>query len=100
LKVQIMERTAVASGAIRSLGYEESSQTLEVEFRTGRVYQYAGVPPETHAWLLRVENKGGFINRMIIPHHAAREVTPVEPALDLEAALRTSLEPDDPELDR
>jgi len=100
-----MERTAVASGAIRSLGYEESSRTLEVEFRTGRVYQYDGVPPETHAWLLRVENKGGFINRMIIPHHAAREVTAAAPSpLDLETALRASVEtaqePREPEPER
>jgi hypothetical protein len=88
-----VERTAVTSGAIRSLGYEESSQTLEVEFRTGRVYQYEGVPAATYAWLLRVDNKGGFINRMIIPHHAAREVTAAAaPTLDLETALRASVE--------
>ena len=88
-----MERKAVASGAIRSVGYQEQSQTLEIEFQTGRVYQYAEVPPAVYAWLLRVENKGGFVNRMIIPRFVAREVAgPADPpAVDLETALRTSL---------
>jgi hypothetical protein len=92
-----VEREAVTSGALKSIGYDADARTLEVEFRTGRVYQYQGIAPETHAWLMRVENKGGFLNRMIIDRFPTREVTsqaaPGE--LDLEAALRASLESDD-----
>jgi len=93
-----MDRQTVTSGALKSVGYDADALVLEVEFRTGRVYQYEGVAPETHAWLLRVENKGGFLNRMIIDRFPTREVTPhsAEGALDLEASLRASLEPDDP----
>lgn len=91
-----MEREVVESRAIRSVGYDRDSRTLEIEFATGRVYQYADVPPEVHAWLLRVENKGGFLNRMIIDRYVAREVTPLatspDPVLpDLETALRASV---------
>ncbi len=90
-----MERAAVASGALKSVGYDAGTRVLEVEFRTGRVYQYEDVPPETHAWLLRVENKGGFLNRMIIDRFRALEVTPLTPPNEhgLEATLRASLEP-------
>lgn len=33
-----MVRTPVASSALASVGYDPSTQTLEVEFRSGRVY--------------------------------------------------------------
>lgn len=89
-----MERETVASGAIRSIGYDASSSILEVEFQTGRIYQYEGVPPETHAWLIRIDNKGGFLNRMVIDRFPTRDVTPPPAStLGLEAALRASLEP-------
>ena len=89
-----MEREVVASGAIRSIGYDAGSQTLEIEFKTGRIYQYEGVPAETHAWLVRIDNKGGFLNRMVIDRFPTREVTPAPVStLGLEAALRASLEP-------
>jgi len=92
-----VDRETVTSGALKSIGYDAGARVLEVEFRTGRVYQYEGVAPETYAWLLRVENKGGFLNRMIIDRFPTREVTPqTKPnELGLEAALRASLEPDE-----
>jgi len=92
----MIERQLVASGAIRSVGYDQPSRTLEVEFRNGRIYQYEGVAPETHAWLLRIDNKGGFLNRMVVDHFPTRDVTPpLTPPIALEAALRASLEGQD-----
>ena len=41
-----MERTSVASSNIVSIGYDEASQTLEVEFIGGSVYQYFDVPSQ------------------------------------------------------
>ena len=35
-----MERQFVSSSHILSIGYDPSSMTLEVEFKTGAVYQY------------------------------------------------------------
>ena len=60
-----MDREVVDSQALRSVGYDPEAQILEVEFATGRVYQYLGVPPDLHAWLMRSKGKGGFFNRMI-----------------------------------
>lgn len=33
-----MERVKVSSSNIRSIGYEESTKTLEIEFKQGSVY--------------------------------------------------------------
>lgn len=87
-----MERTPLASRAVISAGYDAQTQTLELEFATGRIYRFDGVPPGTYQWLLRAPSKGGFVSRMINDHYPAREVTRApEPQQDLAAALRASL---------
>ncbi len=50
-----MERYSVASSNIASIGYDEPSQTLEVEFLNGSIYQYYNVPMNIHDQLERVE---------------------------------------------
>ena len=87
-----MERVPVESKALRSVGYDAQGRRLEIEFSTGRIYIYEGVPPETHAWLLRVKNKGGFVTRVLAVQDAAHEVTPEQEPADLSEALRASLE--------
>ena len=37
-----------ASKALESAGYEVATRTLRVQFRTGRRYDYHGVPPEVY----------------------------------------------------
>lgn len=91
-----MERISVESKAIVSLGYDPMTECLEVEFHNGNVYRYEKVPASVYEWLLRVPNKGGFINRVLEPKYMGTRVV-VEDAvapLDLEAALRASLERD------
>jgi hypothetical protein len=87
-----MERTAVESSSLRSIGYDPGTRVLEVEFSSGRIYSYSDVPPETHDWLMRSKGKGGYFNRMIRDRYAMRDVTPPPPLADLEASLRRSLE--------
>lgn len=86
-----MERSAVQSQVIRAVGYRGSDRTLEVEFASGRVYQYVGVPESLYEWLLRSPSKGGIFNRMIRDKYREIDVTPVQEQ-DLEAALRASLQ--------
>lgn len=90
-----MDRQAVESKAIRSVGYDETVQVLEIEFRSGRVYQYDAVPPSMYEWLLRMNDKGGVFNRLIRDRFAEREVTPAPVVQDIEALLRASLHRDD-----
>jgi hypothetical protein len=47
-----MERKKVSSSSIRSVGFDERSRVLEVEFNDGRVNQYSGVSPEVHRRLM------------------------------------------------
>lgn len=43
-----MERKKVSSSSIRSVGYDERTRLLEVEFSDGRLTQYSGVSAEVH----------------------------------------------------
>lgn len=89
-----MDRQVVESKAIRSMGYDSQQQLLEIEFRSGRIYQYAAVPSATYEWVLRAKDKGGMFNRLIRDRFAEREVTPAVAPLDIEALLRASLSQD------
>lgn len=88
-----MERTPVASAALAAVGYDVETGELEIEFRTGRVYRYSGVPASVHAWLLRTRNKGVFVAHHLSGRYGERSVadsrTPIE--APLEQALRDSL---------
>ena len=61
-----MQRQAVSSTNIASVGYEESSETLEVEFlKNGRVYQYLNVPGFMFERLMQANSVGIFFNAEI-----------------------------------
>lgn len=55
-----MKRTAVKSTSIKSVGYAKRRQVLEVQFQTGSIYQYKGVPPEVHQALMATDSKGKY----------------------------------------
>ena len=48
-----MNRVAVDSTSVASVGYDERKHVLEIEFRGGRVYRYLDVPAAVHRLLLR-----------------------------------------------
>jgi hypothetical protein len=87
-----MERVALKSHVIVSAGYDAATRVLELEFASGRIYQYADVPSGTFEWLLRAPSKGGFVTRMINGQYLHRDVTPASETADLSEALRASLE--------
>ena len=57
-----MDKYNVASSSVRTVGYDESAQTLEVEFQNRRVYQYYGVPKNMHSQFMTAPSKGQFFN--------------------------------------
>ena len=61
-----MERIPVKSSNVDSVGYEEGTKTLEVGFKSGGVYQYAGVEPQTHLDLMGAESIGKFVSQNIV----------------------------------
>jgi hypothetical protein len=48
-----MNVTAVESATITAIGYDEGLGLLRLEFRSGAVYDYFGVPGAVHDALLR-----------------------------------------------
>lgn len=71
-----MRRVPVRSMTLRSVGYDPALRTLEAEFRSGRVYRYAGVPVELALSLLLARSKGRFFNVAIRDFYPFREVSP------------------------
>ncbi|MBV9155909.1 MAG: KTSC domain-containing protein [Acidobacteriaceae bacterium] len=60
-----MLRRAVDSTTMRSVGYQAQDRVLEIEFDSGAVYQYLGVPARIYEQLLRAESKGRYFNSEI-----------------------------------
>lgn len=61
-----MKRTPVANSSnIASVGYDQATQTMEVEFTNGNIYQYFDVPEIVYQELMRAESAGKFLNAQI-----------------------------------
>ena len=60
-----MDRDTVASSKVAAIGYDRPTQTLEVEFVKGSVYQYYGVPEDLYGKIMREPSKGRFLNTYI-----------------------------------
>ncbi len=59
-----MERIAVDSSNLVSVGYEESTLSLEVEFRHG-LYRYYDVPLYVYEELLLSDSKGSYLHNNV-----------------------------------
>ena len=64
-----MPRTAIESSTMVSVGYDYDTQTLEIEFVNGHLYQYFDVPPAVHEELLGSESAGQYFNRSVRGHY-------------------------------
>ena len=53
---------AVESRVLAAVAYPDGEHLLFVEFRSGEVYLYFDVPPESFEKLLRADSKGGYFN--------------------------------------
>jgi hypothetical protein len=62
-----MDRLPVDSEAIASFGYDPEEQVLEVEFVSGRVYQYFGVHEEVLDDMRHAESLGEWFNLQFKP---------------------------------
>ncbi len=69
-----MNREPVESSMIRSVGYDAATETLEVEFTSGTVYQYVEVPPEVHRELMEAGSCGSYMRACVIDAYDCRQV--------------------------
>ncbi len=61
-----MERAPVRSSNLRSVGYDSSTRSLEIEFRMGRLYVYSNVPEAVYDGLMQAPSKGRYHHRHIL----------------------------------
>lgn len=69
-----MKRTYVMSTDIKSIGYDESSRLLEIEFLDSSIHQYQNVPKIAHLALMTAQAKG---------LHYLTEIKNVYPSINL-----------------
>jgi len=60
-----MQRVLVDSTTLASAGHDVSSAVLELQFRSGAVYQYFSVPHGVYQSLLCAPSKGVYFNQNI-----------------------------------
>jgi hypothetical protein len=66
-----MEKLAVQSTAISAVGH---TRVLEIQFTSGKVYQFFGVPEDLYVAFLESGSKGQFFNKHIRGKYASQEV--------------------------
>jgi KTSC domain-containing protein len=60
---------------IASVGYDASTRVLEVQFRSGSVYQYSDVPASVHRALMMASSHGSYLNRYVKGRFRYRQVS-------------------------
>ncbi len=60
-----MQRQPVESSNIASIGYDETIETLEVEFNHGGIYQYQNVGQNIYEAFMDAPSKGEFFNAYV-----------------------------------
>jgi KTSC domain-containing protein len=63
-----MNRIAVESTTLATVGYDDASSILQLEFRSGANYQYFEVPATAYQGLLDAPSKGSYFNQSIRGH--------------------------------
>jgi len=60
-----MNITAVESTTLSVVAYDEAQDALRLEFRSGAIYHYFGVPVSVPVGLLAAASEGSYFNRVI-----------------------------------
>ena len=69
-----MERRRVNSSRLRSVGYDEKNQLLEVELSNGQVWQYSKVSPEVYRRFMAAPNPTTYYDDKIAEEYSSRRV--------------------------
>lgn len=62
------------SSVVDRIDYDAPTKTLEVQFRSGRVYQYANVPRAVYREFASAPSIGSYFNHEIRDRYPAREI--------------------------
>ena len=70
----VTQRIPVASSSILSIGFVKATGVLEVEFQSGSIYRYFGVPQTAFEEFKRAESKGRYFTQYIRGNYEFRRV--------------------------
>ena len=70
----MMAREYVTSTSIVWFEFDPRTRTLEIEFISGGVYRYFGVPPAVTDELRTADSQGRFVNEIIKPRYRCERV--------------------------
>lgn len=65
-----MNLIPVSSSNIDQVGYDASTETMQVVFQNGSVYEYRGVPQGEYDALMSAPSLGSYLNRNIRNNYA------------------------------
>ena len=71
-----MHRTKVESSNVESIGYDRHAKILEIEYKSGGIYQYPETKAAEYADLMAAESKGRYIKNHFVTE--ARPYTRME----------------------
>lgn len=69
-----MDRQRVSSSNISSIGYDVDSNTLEIEFHDGGIYQYHGVSEGVHNSLMSAGSHGKYFINFIKDRYSCHKI--------------------------
>jgi hypothetical protein len=70
-----MQITPVTSSNIDVVSYDHDTQTMHVQFKSGKIYEYAGVTPEQHQALIDADSVGSHFAKHIRPNYTGVPVS-------------------------
>jgi hypothetical protein len=72
-----MERKSVESSNIKSIGYDEATKTLEVEFMKSGVYQYKAVDVQVYDAFMKADSKGKYFAAKVRVCYKCEKIIPL-----------------------
>jgi len=73
-RAAVVDKVPVPSSIIKSVGYDDVTETLQIHFSNGRVYHYLHVPLETYNALLAAGSVAAFFDAEIRDKYRAVEI--------------------------
>ena len=69
-----LERQPVKSRILRSVGYDDNTKILEIEFQNGLVYQFLNVPLKVYTDLIRSSEIGKYFTEKVRSRFQTKQV--------------------------
>jgi len=81
-----MVRVELKSTLLNAATYREQCALLELEFHSGEIYRYVGVPAHTYQELLLAASQGQYFNKHIRPRFTYTKIGPASSAVKCDSA--------------